>query len=73
MRWMDDTDGRRAATERAWALAKIDGRTRYVVCLDGWPVWDRKPSEGDGVTEWLEVSRSGRVDYRNRETGWGLW
>lgn len=74
MLWMDDAPGRRAAIERAWALAKIDGRTRYVVCLEGWPVWHKRPSEGEGVTEWAEVDARGRVEYRNKDDGSrGAW
>jgi hypothetical protein len=68
MQWMDDVEKRREAIERAWALAKIDGRTRYVVCLDGWPIMDSCPGETTGASEWAEVYRTGRVVYQN--TAW---
>lgn len=76
MEWMDDTESRRLKVSRALDMVKIDGRTRYVWCVDGWPIEDSKPQPGASCKEWVEVSRdgkTGRVSYVNRETRVGLW
>jgi hypothetical protein len=72
MEWMEDTTGRAKSVDHALALARIDGRTRYVLCLTGWPIQDEYPNPGF-IKEWLRVDSTGRVEYFNWTTRLGFW
>lgn len=70
MRWMDDTETRALKIERALAMVHKDGRSRYVLCLPGWPISDEAPDSSSECIEWVKVSPGGkaigRVKYYNR-------
>jgi hypothetical protein len=70
MEWMEEPDKRRAAIEHALAMTHSDGKSRYVLCLPGWPIEAAPPGPESECKEWVKTSPGGkavgRVKYYNR-------